>query len=393
VSPILWIAAGFVGALVLDAALRRRRRATPALAPVQVIVGDTQSLEQLADEVGTELANLASSIEGHAQHLCEAIRGSDARAENLGAAVRRLRYFSDKLLSFTHEPDPFARAIDVANVLRRVGSELRHEMEGRQIELRIAPALPHALADAEQLRNALLFLADAVLGLEPDAAVLALRAGLDLGEEGDHGILIELQAESADSGLLPPEVSEATNLSFRAAHKLLEANGAEVALWHWQGHRANACVLLEATEADDGSDVPAAAPRHEHPFGGALVLAGDPSLRAMLQQELGQSGRRVVQCTDSVAAQTLFAATPERFEFLILDADASPDAVDALARTALAVEPEVRVVVLRHRRSPLEPPSGELRTRYGELYKPFGIMELRETLGRFAGARETPSPS
>jgi hypothetical protein len=380
--PLLWFAAGVAGALAFILALRCRGRALP-LAPFELVVGDTHSVESFAREAGTELANLASSIEGHAQHLCEAIECNDSRGENLGAAVRRLRYFSDKLLSFTRESARASRSIEVADLLRRVGCELRHEMQGRQIELRIAPALPNARADAGQLRNALLFLVDAVLGLEPDAAVLSLRASLDLDEEADSCILIELQAECAQTAPRTPQVGEATSLSYRAAQRVLAANDAELTLCYWPGHRANACVVLKVADTDEEIDAIAAEPMEAHRFGGALILIGDPSLRALLHQELDQRGRRVVQCTDSAAAQTLFHATPERFEFLILDADDRPEPVEALARTALETEPDVRVLVLRHRRSLQPLPSAALRPRYEELYKPFGIMELRETMARF----------
>ena len=56
----------------------------------------------------------------------------------------------------------------------------------------------------------------------------------------------------------------------------------------------------------------------------------------MLTNELRRLGRHVIACDEGRAAESLYSATPERFELLILEQDARRLSGNALAAQAMA---------------------------------------------------------
>jgi DNA-binding response OmpR family regulator len=113
----------------------------------------------------------------------------------------------------------------------------------------------------------------------------------------------------------------------------------------------------------------------------------------MLTHDLRRLGRNVIACDEGKAAQSLFSATPERFELLILEQDARRLSGEELAAQALRDWPDVRVILLTSR-----PSRHHARTestpdpRCVRIPKPFGLMELRSVIGELLGSVPTTRP-
>ena len=361
-----------------------------------LVVGETANVETVAVSIGQELGNLATSVEGHAQSLCEVI-GDPAhvpvRMEQLWNSVRRLRFFSEKILSFVHrEPLP-VRAIDIRELLTGVRQELEDHSGGSlEVNLVCADTLQQALGDAIALRNAVLFLVETLLGLEPDAGVLALRAHTRFDDaEGQPSIEIEIQAQCEDVMHPRRHAAESIQLGYVAARNLIVGQDGRLAFEHSPGLNATARIWLTIASSDEA--VPIREPVVElrpplppHRFGGVLILENDASLRGLLSQEVERFGRNILSIGDGAAARSLFDATPERFELLVLAQGARRGPTEQLALHALEQSPEVKVLLLAQEHDLLEQLAPELRNRCHVVTKPFGLMELREALCHVLGS-------
>ena len=244
---LIWFLIGCTFTLIVVLALLPRRRTPkkqlpeaepePPPAPRQYVLADNRNLETLTRGLGGELASLATSVESHAQRLCEALDKpvlARGRSERLWESVRRLRFLSEKMQSFASVGQLKSRPTRIRPVLQA----LVHEIEdyagaSLQVSLSTAPSLPMALADADALRLALLFLIEAVLTLEPHTPSLTISAQTELDEEMDAEVLVELEAEAEDSA--GPEPDGDIRFSYVAARNLLEAQGAWVSLMHRPG--------------------------------------------------------------------------------------------------------------------------------------------------------------
>ncbi len=382
----------------------------------KLVLADNRSLETLARGVGLELASLASSIEGHGQLLCERHSGTSSvteQAERLWESVRRLRFFSEKMQAFCRVEAISVRPTRITPLLQGLVHEI-DDYAGGSLEVRLntAPSLPMALADAQSLRSALLFLVESVLTLDTGTPSLTLAAQTELNEDMDGEVVIEIQAESEDldegRNEEPSQDRDSRDadirISYGAARNLLEAQGAWVSLTHRPGASVVASVSLKATtslRAPQPPQSPEAQPeavtagsQEAHQFGGILVLDRNPGIREMLTHELRRLGRNVIACDEGKAAQSLYSATPERFELLILEQNARRMSGEELAAKALADRPDVRVILLtsaphRHLAGAESAPDPRCR----RIPKPFGLMELRSVVGELLGSGPTAAPA
>ncbi len=359
------------------------------------LLDDTShQLESVAGSVGAELANLATGVEGHAQQLCEAMDQPTlvvSRAEQLWRGVRRLRLFSEKIISFSQASKAEITPVEMRPLL----ISLRHELEeyaggSLKIELNIAASLPPALAAEYALRNAVIFLADTLLYLEPNASLLTISASNRLNEEDAPQVEIELCAEPEDSAEPRTPPRQDVQYGYLAARNLLIHQGASLSFDHVEGLNVSCMITLPAAESAYPEELVEVGPNPEevHPFGGVLILEDDCSIREMLANELSKTGRNIFTAADGASARSLLEATPERFELLILDQQARGEPGDQLAKRALDLHPEVKILLLSTEHSLGFKLSRESRQRLVMIPKPFALMELREGIGSLLGVWE-----
>ena len=408
VLQLFWFLLGCAITTAVAFIVHHRRRPTPVEEPPpqrEIVLADNRNLETVTKGLGRDLASLASSVEGHAQLLCESIGQTSSvadQAERLWESVRRLRFFSEKMRSFARVQELSLRPTHVRPVLQALVHEIEdYHGASLQVGLDTATSLPMAMADADALRSALLFLVESVLSLAPNTPSLTIAAQTELNEDMDAEILVEIQAESDDLED-PGDQTRDIRFSYLAARNLLESQGAWVSLSHRPGLSVVASVSLKATTSTP-KQVPitpvAAVP---HQFGGILILDRNPGIREMLTRDLRRYGRHVIACDEGMAARSLFRATPERFELLILEEDARRLSGHELAVEALAGRPDVRVILL----APSHGGGGPLPDRPAadaaapdpgprcvRVSKPFGLMELRSAIGELLGPGPSPAPA
>lgn len=363
---------------------RRARRTSP-----QPLLAPNVDLPALAAGIGSELATLASGVEGNAQLLCEAIGSGESgepHAEHLCLAVRRLRTLSETLQFAVGSIDVQPQPTRFDDVVAGVQQELVQSQAGRfRVVVDLASSAPEVHTDPRALRHALLLLAEVVFGREPSASKVTLRTRNAL-DESAHAVVIEMVAEVEDTVSTGAFTDPRVLLAHKAAANLLTALGAEWTLHVHPGVEAMVSIALPAAAVDDEGD--GAAPPTDvdeepvvHEFGGALVFESNAAVRYMVGQELERTGRQVFLCADEVSARTLWRATPDRFELLVVEAKSGLAAGEELVAEALAQHPNIRALLLGRTELPaLTSALASPRARIATVPPPFGMMELRDAL-------------
>lgn len=368
-----------------------------------------RDLDGLASGLGSEIASLATAIEGHALFLLEA---SDAEAErfgrgairnhasveNLRSSLRRLRTFSEKFLCFAGVDELVPERVDVRPLLRSVAQEIGALGASLCVEVEAAEFLPAVLADRCALRNALVFLVESLMRLDRRATRVSMLARAEVQEDAATRVEIELSVE-ADDGAPPSPPSDASvrtiNLGYVAARNLIEAMTGRLSFDEVEGLSLSCFVSLPGwvgAEVEDDATSPSTfgPPIDElldttpHHWGGVLILEGDPQVREMLAHELRPTGRKIVSCVDGAAARSLIEATPERFEVAILAEDSRVEGLESIAALAAERIAGVRILVLGSTRT-LRPGLLPATTTVRALRRPFGVPELRLALRDLLG--------
>ena len=362
---------------------------TPPAAPV----APPDRTQPFAGAVADDVATLASGIEGRAHALVEAAAsrvGVPRAAEDLQAAVRRLRALHARLAALGGRPTPGATT-GVTDV-RLLGARLSVELQSTHVglEFRWDPPehLPNLQAPHEAVFDALVSACRALLHAEHGASRLTLAAEACYADAKPQ-LQLECTLEwNRDGGggsgdlLADPRCA----LDREAAVALAAACGGSLSFQQLRGRSARAVArwpalaVVAAPDRAAPAQATAGQPR-EHRYGGALVLETDPAVRAMLATELKATGRAVFVCADATAAAAFLRATPDRFELLIVDRN-DRLADRELAATVRAVAPGLELFAL-------DAPDLATDTswpRLRRLRKPFGVHELRRALASLVTA-------
>ncbi|MDO8349405.1 MAG: hypothetical protein Q7T30_04155 [Planctomycetota bacterium] len=396
---LAWFAAGAAATIAATQLLRghlvrRNRVSTPPAARDQEPAGsdvdaevDRAATRRLAISLAEELADLASGVEGSAHSLIENAPDRatlPAAAERLGDAVQRLRTLHSKLIAFGQGANAMTGPTDLDQIVSSMTDELQRLQLGLELQWDPPTELPSVATSPEIVRLALLFACSALLRAEHGATHLSIEAEVWLAN-AEPWIQIELALEwvaeaEGSSRDLGGDVGGAVDR--QAATNLVRSQGGEVTFTHLPGRSARALLRLPAAQdpatAEPALPVTLATAAHapvRHRYGGALVLEADPSIRAMLADELKATGRAVFACADGASARSFLEATPERFELLIVDHRHRLDAGDPLGQTIQSLAPRLKICVLSPRGEPLPgwPAVHCIR-------KPFGVHELRAAL-------------
>lgn len=358
----------------IDAGLARLDRAF-----ARFVVAESESpLHALAAGIGRELADLATAVQGNAQLLCEVASEPEQvaqRCEFLWAGVERLRLLTEKILTFARDSHLQRESVEIRSLLEDVKREIE-TTHGDLLAVQVAtsPFLPPALAHRNALGNAILFLIDTLLELEPSTHSIAIAAYADVSDDVTT-IGIEVCAESEGEGHRPRPKKHALELGYLAAQRSLEAQGAQ--LWFHQVEDLTSTCFITLEAETPTEPEPPSPPEVviDHEFGGVLVLEDNPAIRNMMATEIERLGRKIFSCVDAASARALLDATPERFELLILEQEARNGDGVAIARDVVAARPETKVLILGEIEDPIAGDDALVT-----LPKPFSLLELRTAL-------------
>ena len=327
---ISWIAApdeGLVYAFGRD--VTEQKAQAEALRQAEEALRQAQKMEamgQLTGGVAHDFNNLLTPIIGGLDMLQR--RGAQGpREERLvsGAlqSAERAKTLVQRLLAFARRQPLQATAVDIGKLVENMGDLLSSTIGPRiAITLDIAPALPAAMADVNQIEMALLNLAVNARDAMPDGGALTIAVCLrrqggpqfglapgsyvcvtvtDTGVGMDEATLLR----AAEPFFSTKGVGKGTGLGLSMVHGLVAQLGGAVHLASERGKGTTVEFLLPTADGVALTVVPNAGVHVTSGLGAVLLVDDEDLVRATTAEMLGELGYQVIEADSGAAALRL----------------------------------------------------------------------------------------
>jgi len=267
----------------------------------------------------------------------------------------------------------------------------------------IAPDVPPAMVDPNQLELAVLNLAVNARDAMPNGGTITLEVGCRSLDDGDGlslppGPYVYVAVVDSGTGMDPgtlarasepffttKEVGKGTGLGLSMVHGLAIQSGGAFRLQSWQGEGTRAEIWLPRSSHSAAQQVGAEAAEPAAPGHGHVLLVDDDELvrqatAAMLEDE----GYEVTQAADALAALKLIRA--QNFDLLVTDL-VMPGMSGAMLAARVAEEkPGLPLLVITGHAER----AGDVPVDLPRLTKPFTVAELSATVSRLVARPTAP---
>jgi PAS domain S-box-containing protein len=284
-----------------------------------------EAMGQLTGGVAHDFNNLLAVIMGNAEVLVARLGDDNRPAQAVIRAATRGAELIERLLAFSRTQPLSPQSINIDAVITEMTYMLHRTLgETIEIEIRIAPDLWRALADPNQLGNAVLNLAINARDAMPNGGKLIIEsanAPLDESYTASHsevtpGDYVMLAVSDTGSGMSPEvlehafepffttkEVGAGSGLGLSMIYGFAKQSDGEVSIHSEEGRGTTVRLYLpraeEATDKADGeisTEGPKAGP---HANGETiLVVEDDPDVRALAEVVLENLRYRVLTAED-----------------------------------------------------------------------------------------------
>ena len=373
-----------------------------------------QAIGTLAGGIAHDFNNILGALLGNAQlarqdlaqgsqtdETTQSVRTSLAEIEK---AALRARDLVSQILAFSRR-EPLARsAVALDGVANEAARLIRLGLPS-QVRLEVATdaVVPKVLADATQVQQALLNLCqNALQALLSDAAgtapgVIRLSLALDANPNPPQVLLTvadngpgmdEATRERVfDPFFTTKPVGQGTGLGLSVVHGIMRAHEGSVAVQSQPGQgsrftlRFNAAVdaAVDAVAQAHGSplNAPTAGPGHH-----LMYVDDDPALVFLVQRALSRQGVHVMAFTDPRLALQTLSDPALVVDLLVTDYNMPGFNGLDLLRAARHLRPTLRVALASGYVTPEIDESARAAGAAGVIFKPSGIDELSQAIGR-----------
>src|SRR5262249_24416035 len=336
----------------LEAEIAQRKKTEAALVQAQKM----EAVGQLTGGLAHDFNNLLTAVVGNLDMI--RARAADPRtvrlADNAFKAAERGSKLTAQLLAFSRTQKLATSPVEI-NALIAGMRELLTQSLGTnvKVETRLAPGLPAAMADANQLELAILNLSLNARDAMPDGGTLTIETALDANRENNVAILV------SDTGTgMPPEVlarafdpffttkppGKGTGLGLSQVYGIVRQVGGDVTIESVPGQGTTIRLSLPRTSAGAQSvagDVHEERDRHSEKL---LVVDDDPDVREIVTGVLSEIGYDVHQAADGDAALNILVTLNP--DLLIVDF-AMPGMNGAeIAQAARVRNPALRILFI-----------------------------------------------
>lgn len=375
-----------------------------------------ESIGRLTGGVAHDFNNLLTIIIGHLDMALEAapapLRGS---IDSALQAAERAATLTQRLLAFSRQQALMPERLELNQLVRGMEDMLRRTLgEDVEIAMQLHADVWPVVADKGQLENSLLNLVVNARDAMPDGGKLTIETGnVHLDESyaslnvdvipGDYAMLAV-----TDTGVgMAPEVLEravepffttkatgkGTGLGLSMIYGFVKQSRGHMKLYSEIGLGTSVRLYLPRVQADAQQPVDSDTGGGEHPRGGetVLVVEDDAAVRALVTQQLGELGYRVLEASDGASAQEILQSDAE-IDLLFTDV-VMPGGMTGrkLAEEAVRQRPGLRTLFTSGYTENSIVHQGRLDTGVQLLSKPYKRQDLarkvREALDGFGKAR------
>nr|WP_314447354.1 PAS domain S-box protein [uncultured Sphingomonas sp.] len=357
-----------------------------------------EAMGALTGGVAHDFNNLLSPIVGSLDLLQRRGFGSDREARLIDGALQsaeRARVLVQRLLAFARRQPLQARPVAIGTLVSGM-ADLIASTTGPQIKVavEVAPNLPAAVADANQLEMAILNLSVNARDAMPDGGVLRISAdlqtiddaanqGLKPGEyvrlsvaDTGAGMDQETQSRAVEPFFSTKGVGRGTGLGLSMVHGLASQLGGALIIKSTPGVGTKVQILLPATaNAEVVAESTAQATPISSRTGTALLVDDEEFVRLSTADMLGDLGYEVLQASSAEDALNLIKAGA-KYDLLVTDHLMPGMNGTDLARELRATRPSLPILLV----SGFAEAEG-VAPDLARLIKPFRQSDLAAKLG------------
>jgi PAS domain S-box-containing protein len=377
---------------------RERDRVEEALRQSQKM----DALGQLTGGIAHDFNNLLTGIIGSLDIVRR--RMGDGRAADVtrfmdaaSASAQRAAALTHRLLAFARRQSLDTKPSDV-NALVRGTEELLHRTLGEQVSLRteLAPGLWPALADDNQLENAILNLAINARDAMPDGGQLTIEtanirldavyaAATEDVAAGDYvmiavsdtgtGMAPDVVAKAFDPFFTTKPIGEGTGLGLSMIYGFVKQSAGHVRIYSEVGRGTTVKLFLRRAEAERLAPEDAVV---EVPLGQGetvLVVEDDAAVRLIITNVLEELGYQYLEAADGMKALPILQSG-QRIDLLVTDVGLPKMNGRQLAEMARAARPALKILFVTGYAEKAAVRHGFLEPGMEMLMKPFTLDSL-----------------
>lgn len=389
----------------LEDALERLKGETEDRERAEASLRQSQKMEaigQLTGGIAHDFNNMLTGIIGSLDLMRRRIAmgqidGLDRYMDAATRSAERAAALTHRLLAFSRRQSLDAQPLDL-NSLVQSTSELIKRALSERIELRLefAPELPAALADSNQLENAILNLALNGRDAMPDGGKLTIETSLANLDEAHAATRPGLRAGRfvvvavSDTGTgMPPEILEKAFDPFFTTKPLGEGTGLGLSMVYGFVKQSGGAIRIHS-QPELGTSVSLYLPISEMapeqpattrmtvPHGNGervLVVEDDPAVRMLVREVLEELRYEAVEFADPLAALPLLASET-RIDLMISDVGMPKMNGRELAEKARTHRPELPILFITGYAEQASVRAGFLGHNMSMITKPFSLGDL-----------------
>jgi len=310
--------------LKLQYEMEQRERVETALVQSQKM----EAVGQLTGGLAHDFNNLLTAVVGNLDLIRR--RATDPRivrqAENAFQAAERGSKLTAQLLAFSRTQKLATAPVDLSQLIAGMG-QLVNQTLGAEVavETKISDALPHVLADANQLELAILNLSINARDAMPNGGTLTISAQLDPADaervivcvaDNGTGMPPEVVARAFDPFFTTKPAGKGTGLGLSQVYGIVRQLGGDVTIDSTPGKGTKINIALRnahATAGHENAEPPQSARGSET----ILIVDDDADVREIMSFVLSDLGYKVMEASDGETALGILKT--DRADLLVLD--------------------------------------------------------------------------
>jgi signal transduction histidine kinase len=310
--------------LKLKHEMEQRQLAETALVQSQKM----EAIGQLTGGLAHDFNNLLTAVVGNLDLI--RLRATDPRiarqAENAFKAAERGSKLTAQLLAFSRTQKLETTPVDLTQLLAGMGQLVNQTLGAEvSVETKISDALPHVLADANQLELAILNLSINARDAMPNGGMLTISAQVDPKDaervivcvaDNGTGMPPEVAARAFDPFFTTKPAGKGTGLGLSQVYGIVRQLGGDVTIDSTPGKGTKINIVLRNAHATSGHESTAVSDV-QRGSETILIVDDDPDVREVMSVVLSDLGYKVMEAANGEAA--LDALKNNRPDLMVLD--------------------------------------------------------------------------